>query len=106
MIKLINQQPCVRNLYSHIVTSTDGSTGEYTISITETLFGYVVGEALYFNGEIIPRKDWNETENKLVEEANFLSGEGNRPEWADKLQKEMAEDVERRVEKFLVGIHN
>jgi hypothetical protein len=100
MIKLINQQPCIRNLYSHVVTSTDGSTGEYTITITETLFGYVVGEALYFNGEVIDKADWNETETKLVEDANSSSGEGNRPEWADKLQKEMAEDAEKRLQKM------
>lgn len=106
MIKLINQQPCIRNLYSHIVASNDGSTGEYNISITETLFGYVVGETLYFNGEVIPKEEWNETETKLVEEANILSGDEKRPEWADKLQKELAEEVERRVENFLIGLHD
>ena len=100
MIKLINQQPCIRNLYSHIVTSTDGSTGEYTISITETLFGYVIEQTLFFNGEVIDKADWNETETKLVEDANSSSGEGNRPEWADKLQKEMLEDVEKRLQKM------
>jgi hypothetical protein len=102
MIKLINQQPCIRNLYSHIVTSADGSTGEYTISITETLFGYVIEQTLFFEGEVIDKADWNETETKLVEDANSFSGEDNRPEWADKLQNDLSEDAVKRLQKMIL----
>jgi hypothetical protein len=106
MITLLNQQPCIRNLYSKVVTSADGSTGEYTLSITETLFGFVVGETLYFNGNKIAREDWKETEIDIIEEANFLSSGLEKPEWAEKLEKEMAKDTDRRVKKFLIGIHD
>lgn len=106
MIKLINQQPCIRNLYSYIVASNDGSTGEYNISITETLFGAVIETTLYYDGEEIPQDEWTAKEGDIVEECNALAGSGKNPEWADKLQKELAEEVERRVENFLIGLHD
>jgi hypothetical protein len=77
MIQLLNQQACVRTLYT---LAPYGMGKEHTASIIETKFGLLIEATLYdFQGNKIPQHAWNDWEKEMMEK--IIATPRPAPDW-------------------------